>query len=319
VSASPETVPAVVISVEDSPVVESPTPPSPIAGLARVVRVAWRLTGLARRPLGVPLALATAPLARIAAAEGGPVATVRVNGRDVEVDERTAGATGRRLLVLVPPPGADERVWDHGLDQTGATYADRLGALLGWEPVHVRVSGGGGDVASAVALSALLQRVVEAWPVPPERVSVLAYGAGGLLARNALGVATSGSSWQSLTGELVALGTAPYAVTSSPVSGPVGRRLDEQLAGIAVVDEAVVGLPPRDGVDYVLIGDAATSRPHRVGRVLGDLLWWRHKGLARARRARELFPTAERLTVSTGVAPLSNHPEVHSALLRWLA
>ncbi|MEX0428257.1 hypothetical protein AB3X52_11565 [Nocardioides sp. DS6] len=319
-SASPETVPAVVLSVEDRPVVEPPAPPSRITGVVRIARVAWGLTRIARRPLAAPLALAAGPLARIVAHDGGPVAVLRAGGRDVGVEEVASAALGDRLLVLVPPPGSDERVWEEGSETTGATYADRLAALLGWEAVHVRVAAGAGEVESAVALSALLQRVVDAWPVPPVRLTLLAYGAGGLLARHALGITTTGPLvWQSLATELVALGTPSYAVTSGPVSGGLGRRIDEQLAGIAVVDEALVALPPRDDVDYVLVSDSSLQRPNRVGRVIGDLLWWRHKGWGRARKVRDLFPTGERLTVSTGTAPLANHPEIHSALLRWLA
>lgn len=319
-SARPETVPAVVVSVEDRLGVE----PSParLAGLTTVARLAWRLTGLARRPLAVPLAIAAVPLTRIGA-ERDTLVALRSGGRDVEAAEVAATATGDRVVVLVPPPGRDERVWDSGRDHTGATYADRLGALLGWDAVHLRIAGDPVEAvgpAAAVALSALLQRLVDAWPVPPARICLLGYGAGGLLARNALGlVASEPGPWQSQVTDLVALGTPPYGVTSAPVSGGLGRRIDEQLAGIAVLDEAVVATPPRAGVDYIVVSDAATTRPNRIGRVLGDLLWWRHKGVGRARRVRDLFPGAERLVVATGATPLSNHPEVHDFLVRRLA
>ncbi|MFI2707419.1 hypothetical protein ACH5WX_07730, partial [Nocardioides sp. CER28] len=68
-------------------------------------------------------------------------------------------------------------------------------------------------------------------------------------------------------------------------------------------------------VDYLVVTDRAASRPHPVGRALGGLLRWRR----RSRRVHDLFPTAERFEVSTRAHPLVNHPEIHDALLRWLA
>lgn len=315
-----ETVPAVVLRVEDEPAGPEPTPRR---GFGVLARLAWRLTGLARAPLAAPAALA-GPIIRAVAPAEPATASLRHGGRDVTPEQLAAaydggvGGAGRHL-VLVPPPGRDERVWESGGDLTGATYAGRLEELLGWRPVHVRV-GDGDAVEQAVALSGLLQRYVDALASPPERIVLLGYAGGGLLARNALGVETLGSPpWTSLVTELLALGTAPYGVSGTPMTRGVGRRIDEQLAGIAVVGDAVVGLEPRDGVDYLLVTDAATGRPNPVGRLLGELLWWRHKAPLRSRRARDLFPTAERFEIPTGDSPLSNHPDVHDALLRWLA
>ena len=325
-TASPEptlpTVSAVVLRVEDVP------PEEPTAGqrirrglgvrVAGAVGLAWRLTGLARQPVRASLALA-APLAR-GVTTAGPVATLRHEGREVTPDQLAAAYDGGgRLLVLLAPPGRSERLWEAGREATGATYAERLQQLLGWTPVHVRVSEAD-PVTAAVALSALLQRYVDALPSPPNRIVLLGSGAGGLLARNALGVAASGRpAWTSLVTDLVALGTTPWAVSSAPLSRGVGRTIDEQLAGIAVVPDEIAALAPAEGVGYVLVTDVALSRPNAVSRLLGELLWWRHKSPLRRRKVRDLFPAAERFELPTGGAPLSNHPDVHEALLRWLA
>jgi len=321
-------VPAVVLSVEDTR-----TPPSTSSALAvrptvgGLVRFAGRLAGLVRRPLAAPLAIATAPLGRADPLPDRPVLALRHDGVDVDVDELVDAYgvwAGDRLLVMVPPPGRQEDVWERGRDRTGATYAERLRDLLGWTPVHLRVDepAEGGFAEASVALSALLQRLVDRWPVPPRRIILLGLGGGGIVARSAAGIATTGTNpWVRLVSDVIALDTPAYAVASGPGRGPVsqgGRRLEEHLAGIAVVEQQMIAQPPADGVDYVLVTDALASRPNVVGRVLGDLLWWRHRPGGRARQAYDIFPTAERFEISGRDGPLGNHPKLHDALLHWL-
>ncbi|MEU0313252.1 hypothetical protein [Nocardioides sp. NPDC006273] len=335
-STSPETVRAVVLNVEDSPVdpeVEEQLDRAQgrVAGLVGLARFAWRITAFARRPFVAPFALATPIVRGVAGTESGPAVAVRHDRRTVSAREWAAAhqhaGVSPRVLVLVPPLGKDETVWDEGSEATGATYADRLAELLGWLPLHLHVSAGTKSVSAAVALSSRIQECVDALAAESggddagsPRIVLVGYAGGGLIARNALGVATPGARpWTTYVSELIALGTTPYAVTSAPISRGVGKQIDEHLAGIAVVGPDEAMLPPRPDVDYLLVTDKATSRPNRVGRLFGEMLWWRHKTPLRSRRVRDLFPTAERFTLSTAETPLSNHPSVHDALLRWLA
>ncbi|MEI7058559.1 hypothetical protein WBG06_22225 [Nocardioides sp. CCNWLW239] len=335
-SSSPETVRAVVLNVEDAPVDPDAAEQldrgqGTVAGLVGLARFAWRITAFARRPFVAPFALATPIVRGVVTAESGPAVGVRHQGRSVSPEEWAAvqrhAGTSSRVLVLIPPTGRDETVWDAGSESTGATYADRLAELLGWMPLHLHVSAGSASVPAAVALSSRIQECMDALaaesPIDAAdspRIVLVGYAGGGLIARNALGVATSAARpWTTYVTELIALGTTPYAVTSAPISSGVGKQLDEHLAGIAVVGADEAMLPPRPDVDYLLVTDKATSRPNRVGRLFGEILWWRHKTPLRSRRVRDLFPTAERFTLSTDETPLSNHPAVHDALLRWLA
>ncbi|MBB3090265.1 hypothetical protein [Nocardioides albus] len=338
-SSSPETVRAVVLNVEDAPVDpeaderldrELARGQGTVAGLVGLARFAWRITAFARRPFVAPFALATPIVRGVAGTESAPAVAVLHDGRVVSPQEWAAAHqhTGSpRVLVLVPPTGKDETVWDEGSQSTGATYADRLAGLLGWLPLHLHVSAGTTSVSAAVALSSRIQECVDALAAEPHvdadgspRIVLVGYAGGGLIARNALGVATPGiRPWTAYVSELIALGTTPYAVTSAPISRGVGKQIDEHLAGIAVVGPDEAMLPPRPDVDYLLVTDKATSRPNRVGRLFGEVLWWRHKAPLRSRRVRDLFPTAERFSLSTAETPLSNHPAVHDALLRWLA
>ncbi|MFI5624302.1 hypothetical protein ACIA03_12635 [Nocardioides sp. NPDC051685] len=335
-TSSPETVRAVVLNVEDTPMdpeagEQLDRGQGKVAGLVGLAKLAWRITAFARRPFAAPFALATPIIRGVVNTDSGPAVAVHHDGRMVSPREWAAAqrqtGTGPRILVLIPPAGKDETVWVEGSRTTGATYADRLAELLGWMPLHVHVSAGSKSVPAAVALSSRIQECVDALAAEPHiaaagslRIVLVGYAGGGLIARNALGVATAGPRpWTTYVSELIALGTTPYAVTSAPISGGVGRQLDEHLAGIAVVGDDEAMLPPRPDVDYLLVTDKATSRPNRVGRLFGEMLWWRHKTPMRSRRVRDLFPTAERFTLSTAETPLSNHPAVHDALLRWLA
>lgn len=328
VTSSPETVRAVVLNVEDAPMdpeagEQLDRGQGKVAGLVGLAKLAWRITAFARRPFAAPFALATPIIRGVVTTDSGPAVAVRHDGRTVSPREWAAAqrqtGTGPRILVLIPPAGKDETVWQEGSRTTGATYADRLAELLGWMPLHMHVSAGSKSVPAAVALSSRIQECVDAVGAEP-RIVLVGYAGGGLVARNALGVATSGPRpWTTYVSELIALGTTPYAVTSAPISGGVGKQLDEHLAGIVVVGDDEAMLPPRPDVDYLLVTDKATSRPNRVGRLFGEMLWWRHKTPLRSRRVRDLFPTAERFTLSTAETPLSNHPAVHDALLRWLA
>lgn len=285
-----------------------PAAPPPVRGVwIGLARVAGRLVGIATLPVRAPLAVAAGSGHRGRAASGPSVAVARIVG------------DGPRIAVFVPPPGSGPGVWEPGRDATGATYPERLRDLLGWSTVELAVAAT--DVRDgSLALAAALQRLVERWPVAPERIVLVGYAAGGLLARGAVGVrGCAPEAWTDLLSAVVCLGTPSYAVSDPALIGPVGRLLDQQLSGIVALDDRAFDVPPVPGVDYLLVTNAALSRPNRVGRLLGELLWWRHRAPLRARETRDLFPTAERYEVPLGGASLANHPGVHSVLLERLA
>jgi hypothetical protein len=292
-------------------------------GLLRATAgLGFRLVGLGR----MPLALAAGPLGRAqqqARPERPPVA-VRSLGQDLElgVDEVEAAfphATDR-LVVFVPGPDEDEYCWRKGSDVVGASYGSRLAALLDWTPVHVRADDSVPTGQAGVELSALLQQLVESWPLGVRRLVLIGHGTGGLVARAACGVRAPGERpWTDLVTELIALGTPHLVARPQRMTRELGRQLDEKLAGIVAADDAAVDVPPLDGVRYVLVNDQVTTNANPAGRFVGDLLWWRQRATLRPRRARDLFPTAERHEVSTAELPLVNHPDVHNALLVWLA
>lgn len=265
---------------------------------------------------------------------------VRLHGEDVglEPDELAAAfpaATGRVVLFL-HGLCENESYWDRDRARQGTTYGESLSAD-GWTPLFLRVNTGLGLRENGVALTALVQRLVESWPVPVTRIALVGHSLGGLIVRaaGAVSAAPSAPDWNALVTDVVTLGTphlgAPIAwgighgsrgLQKVPETAAFGRILDWRSTG---VHDLVVGLaedvPPLPHARYRLVAATLTgSEHHPVGDVVGDLLVRPRSAYGRDRRGRELFPDAEVLHVGrTDHFGLLNHPDVLAALRRWLA
>ncbi|WP_051548711.1 PGAP1-like alpha/beta domain-containing protein [Nocardioides sp. URHA0032] len=262
---------------------------------------------------------------------------VRSGGRDIamtELDTAFPDATGR-VAVFLHGLCETEAYWNRGREKTGTTYGAML-AERGWTPVFLRANTGLGLRANGVALSALLQDLVEAWPVPVTRVALVGHSMGGLIVRAAGAVATEvDRPWTDLVSDVVTLGTphlgAPIArgighgsrgLGRLPETAPFGRILDWRSVG---VHDLVAGLaedvPPLPHARYRLVAATVTTRPrHPVGHVVGDLLVRVPSAYGRDRYGQRLFPGATVLHVGRADHfGLLNHPEIHAALREWLA
>ncbi|MGB0099914.1 MAG: hypothetical protein WBP61_06500 [Nocardioides sp.] len=262
----------------------------------------------------------------------------RVAGRDVPATEEGLAAaypdaTGQVVLFL-HGLCENESYWNRGRERTGTTYGEML-AGAGWTPVFLRANTGLGLRANGVALSALAQRLVEAWPVPVSRIALVGHSMGGLVVRAAGAVAGDVSEpWTDLVSDVVTLGTphlgAPIArgvghgsrgLGRLPETAPLGRVLDWRSVG---VHDLVAGLAddvaPLPHARYRLVAATVTAHPrHPVGHVVGDLLVRTPSAYGRDRSGRELFPGATVLHLGrTDHFGLLNHPEVHRALQDWL-
>ena len=267
---------------------------------------------------------------------------VRADGRDVAPDRpalaRAFPEPTGRLVVFLHGLCENEAYWNRHRDRTGTTYGEML-ADRGWTPVFLRANTGLGLRENGVALAALMQRVVDEWPVPVDRVALVGHSMGGLIIRAAGAVAVeppaSGGDWNDLVTDVVTLGTphlgAPIAwgighgsrgLGRLPETAAFGRILDWRSVG---VHDLVAGLaedvPPLPHARYRLVAATLTaSQRHPVGHVVGDLLVRPRSAYGRDRRGRELFPGAEVLHVGrTDHFGLLNHPEVLRAMERWLA
>jgi hypothetical protein len=265
----------------------------------------------------------------------------RVDGRDVVVEDglETAypAATGR-LVVFLHGLCENESYWNLHRDRTGTTYGEAL-AEQGWTPVFLRANTGLPLRENGVALAALMQRLVDAWPVPVTRVALVGHSLGGLVLRAAGAVAAeppaSGNDWNALVSDVITLGTphlgAPIArgighgsrgLGAVPETAAFGRILDWRSVG---VHDLVAGLaedvPPLPHARYHLVCATVTRvRRHPVGDLVGDFLVRPRSAYGRDKRGGRLFPDADVLHVGgTDHFGLLNHPEIHRAMRGWLA
>ena len=149
---------------------------------------------------------------------------VRRDGRDVPLrtdalESAFPAATGR-VALLLHGWSEDESAFDRHRDRLGTTYADTL-AELGWTPVLLRANSGLSLRENGVALAALVEDLVEGWPVPVERLAFLGHSMGGLVIRAAGAVATDADEpWTDLPTDVITLGT-PHL--GAPLADGVGR------------------------------------------------------------------------------------------------
>jgi pimeloyl-ACP methyl ester carboxylesterase len=264
---------------------------------------------------------------------------VRAAGHDVpatptDLDAAFPTASGR-LVVFLHGLCENESYWRLHRERTGTTYGEAL-AEEGWTPVYLRANTGLPIRENGVALAALLRDVVASWPVEVERIALVGHSMGGLIMRAALNVlALEGPAWADRVTDVVTLGAphrgAPIAwgighgsrlLGLLPETSPFGRILDKRSEGVRdLVDGYVDALPPLKEARYRLVAATVTgSARHPVGSIVGDYLVRPRSAVGRDRRGAELFPDAESLHVGrTDHFGILNHPEVLSALKRWLA
>lgn len=263
---------------------------------------------------------------------------VRVAGADVPLDATGLAAafptaTGR-VAVFVHGLCENESYWERWRDRTGTTYGEML-AGEGWTPVFVRANTGLPLRESGAGLSAVLQRLVEAWPVDVTRVALVGHSMGGLIIRAAGAVASDADEpWAARVSDVVTLGTphlgAPIArgighgsrgLARLPETAAFGRILDWRSVGVHdLVEGLAEDVPPLPHARYRLVAATLSTRErHPVGHVVGDLLVRPPSAYGRRPRGGELFPGADVLHVGrTDHFGLLNHPEVHRALREWL-
>lgn len=262
---------------------------------------------------------------------------IRVAGRDVPAEptalaEAFPEATAS-VVVFVHGLMEHEHHWFRRGDEL-PSYGDALAASSGWTPVYLRVNTGLSLNENGVAVASLLDRMVEEWPVPVRRITLVGHSMGALILRAACAVRTEAqASWTDRVTNVVMLG-APHlgaplerivglgarALGLLPESAPLGRILEYRSVGILDMRGGlaadVQNLPH---ARYHLVSATLGPTPyHPLSLVLGDLLVRHPSALGRGRHG-EMFPGADTLHLpNADHFDLLNHPDIHRKLQEWL-
>ncbi len=204
-------------------------------------------------------------------------------------------------------------------------------------------------------LAALLEMLVDAWPVPIEQLALVGHSMGGLVIRSAGHAATErGNRWPALVDTTISLGTphlgapleqavhlASWALGTLPESRPIAAVLRARSDGIKdlrhgrLVDAEWETLDPDalrgfERADVPLLADARhhvvaatlASRPdHPFARVIGDLLVLTPSAHGLQGRRRVIAFEDERCRHVGGHDhfDLLNSPALDGLLREWLA
>ena len=213
-----------------------------------------------------PLAL---PMTLQWAAETGADAAAETGNRTWQPGQPLAGASGHVLLTIHGLCMNDHQ-WRHQGHDHGAHLAQALGCTR----LNLRYNTGLHVTDNGEALSHLLQRWLEAWPVPVQRLSIVAHSMGGLVARSAVAAAGRlGHTWPAVLRDLVCLGTPHHGapleraghwvdtwLAATPFSQPFVRLGQLRSAGILDLRHGHV-LPDGDPVTH-----PHTRQPRALGR-----------------------------------------------------
>lgn len=158
-----------------------------------------------------------------------------------------AGLTGAtpRLLVLLHGLCMNDLQWQ----RAGHDHGEGLARELGYTPVYLHYNTGLSVSTNGRILAQLMERLYDAWPMPIERLVLVAHSMGGLVARSAIHHAAQlqrgGLRWPGRVNDLVCLGTphqgAPLeraghgvdvVLSAAPYAGPLARLGKVRSAGI---------------------------------------------------------------------------------------
>ncbi len=290
------------------------------------------------------------------AATGNPLAItmcLRRNGRPLDLGARALAAAfrapRRKVLLLVHGACRNDLQWR----QRGHDHGAALARALGYTLVHLRYNSGLHVSTNGRAFAALLEALVERWPVEVDELAIVAHSMGGLVARSAFHYGgAAGHRWPRRLRHLVFLGTPHHGaplerggnrlasiLRLSPYAAPFARLGRLRSAGVTdlrfgnVLDEdwedrdrfahAPDGrrpVPLPAGVACYAIAASRGRGP--LGALVGDGLVPVDSALGRHRdpaRALELPESRRWVAHGMGHLDLLGRPEVYARIRAWLA
>ncbi|MFN3496296.1 MAG: esterase/lipase family protein, partial [Hydrogenophaga sp.] len=255
------------------------------------------------------------------------------------------------LVLLVHGLCMNDTQWR----RAGHDHGEHLAQTLGCTPVYLRYNSGRHTSDNGRDLALMLDRLVAAWPVPLQRISLVGHSMGGLVLRSAVQVAQeAGLPWRALLQELVFLGTPHHGapleraghgvdllLAATPFTAPFARLGKLRSAGITDLRHGHVQaadwrgrdrfgsaadhrlpLPLPEGVACcTLAGTLAGQRGLLADRLLGDGLVPLNSALGRHDDSAHhlVFPkNRQRVVYRTGHLDLLSSPAVAAQLEAWL-
>jgi pimeloyl-ACP methyl ester carboxylesterase len=280
--------------------------------------------------------------------------SVRMDGQRIGLDElslrRAFPHATPRIVVFIHGLTGDEFCWSWGTEDA---YGSRLVGDLGCTAVYLRYNSGLHISENGRTVAALLEELMEAWPVEVEQIALVGHSMGGLVARSAAHQADERDQrWVQHTRHLVSLGTphlgapleqgahrAAAALDKLPETRMLSSFLRRRSAGIrdlrhgSLVDEDWRGRDPEAlravacqevpllpwATHYFLSASVTRDPSHPLGRLLGDILVLVPSASGRGRTRRIPFREEHGHHVGgTHHLALLNHPEVYERLRGWL-
>jgi Putative serine esterase (DUF676) len=293
---------------------------------------------------------------------GSPLAVrmaVRVEGHDVAADREAIAAAfpsaTAHPVVFVHGLCESDAAWSIHAAERGGSYATRVLPEVDGTAVTIRYNTGLRISENGRRLAALLDALVDAWPVSIERLALVGHSMGGLVIRSAghAGI-EGGHRWPALVDTTISLGTphlgaplaqaahlATWALDAVPEGRPVAAVLRARSAGIkdlrhgSLVDaewetldpDALRGferadVPLLEGARHHVVSATLTDSPdHPLARILGDLLVLTPSahGLQGRRRVVAFDDDSCRHVGGLSQFDLLNSPALDGLLGEWLA
>ncbi len=281
--------------------------------------------------------------------------SARVHGERIGLDESSLRdafpQATPRLAVFMHGLTGDEFCWSWG---AADAYGERLGSDLDCTAVYLRYNSGLHISENGRTVAALLEELVDAWPVEVQQIALVGHSMGGLVARSAAHQADEqDQKWVGHVRHVVSLGTphlgapleqgahrAAAALHKLPETRMLSSFLRRRSAGIrdlrhgSLVDEDWRGRDPEalravacqevpllPWATHCFVSATITRDPkHPLGRLLGDILVLVPSASGQSKTRRIPFRDEHGHHVGgTHHIALLNHPEVYERLRHWLA